>query len=330
MPLPDGYARAFAVNAKSDNRQIPLAAVYRFTLTNPAAIDADGYFVDVAGPDTTTITLNSGSAEIGALWSGGVARPDFPRNVVITVTDVSAVVAQSGTITGYDILRNVITEAWSVTASGTSKTFTGAKSFAEVTSVTVTAASDASTNVIDIGTGKVFGLPVKVSATNRDAAVAELVADHASFRTTATETKTLVDELHDDAATNKTLIDELKTDYTALLADVAAIRTAYNATLAKLDADGGVTDTNYAATNPGPAATATSIAASSAATLTATKPTAPPAAISASGVGNSDGLVVAASTSASADSRGTFAPTTTPDGSLDYSVWVILDNPEDC
>jgi hypothetical protein len=36
-----------------------------------------------------------------------------------------------------------------------------------------------------------------------------------------------------------------------------SLRTAYNATLAKLDADAGVTDTNYAATNPAPAAIGT-------------------------------------------------------------------------
>lgn len=328
MALPTGYARAFAVNARTDNRQIPLSAVYRFDLTNPAALDADGWFINQAGPDTTTITLTSASASIGALWSGGIARPDYPRNVVITVDDASAVVALSGVITGYDTFRNVITEAWSVTAGGTQKVFTGAKAFAELTSITVIAASDASTNVIDIGTGTVFGIPVQVSAAISDAAVAELVADHASFRTTATETKTLVDELHDDAATNKTLLDELKTDYTALLADVASIRSAYNATLAKLDADGGVTDTDYAATNPAPAATATAIAASSAATLTATKPTAPPAALSATVVGNSAGLVVAASTDATADRLGTFSPTTVPDGSVDYSVWVFTDTPE--
>lgn len=36
-----------------------------------------------------------------------------------------------------------------------------------------------------------------------------------------------------------------------------ALRTAYNATLAKLDVDAGVTSTNYAATNPSPAAIGT-------------------------------------------------------------------------
>mgnify|MGYP001606871411 CR=1 FL=1 len=47
----------------------------------------------------------------------------------------------------------------------------------------------------------------------------------------------------DDLATIKTFCNSL--------------RTAYNATLAKLDADAGVTDTNYAATNPAPAAIGT-------------------------------------------------------------------------
>lgn len=56
-----------------------------------------------------------------------------------------------------------------------------------------------------------------------------------------------------------TLVNELKTDYTALLADVTAIRTSFNTAMTKLNADAGVTDTNYAAAA---ALTATSIAAS--------------------------------------------------------------------
>jgi len=95
--------------------------------------------------------------------------------------------------------------------------------------------------------------------TQLNAAVAEMATDHGTNRTTLTELKTLTDELHDDHATLKTLVDEIKTDY--------------NATLAKLDADSGVGDTNYAATN--------AVSASSPATLTAPKATAPAAALSA-------------------------------------------------
>ena len=100
-----------------------------------------------------------------------------------------------------------------------------------------------------------------------------------------------VTELIADHATNKTFMDEVKVDYTALRADVTAIRAevvklvtdmatriSENNTLAtKLNADAGVTDTNYAAaaaaTAVAPAAlTSTTIATDPAPTLTATAP----------------------------------------------------------
>jgi len=59
----------------------------------------------------------------------------------------------------------------------------------------------------------------------------------------------------------ETLVNELRTDYAALLADVTEIRTKLIATHAKLDADAGVTDTNYGTANNPAALTATSIAA---------------------------------------------------------------------
>lgn len=112
-------------------------------------------------------------------------------------------------------------------------------------------------------------------------AIVELIDDHATFKTAVDQTETLIEELHDDHATNKTFMDEVKTDYTALLADVTAIRTAVLAITAKLDLDGGVTDTDYAATCDPAALTATSIAASPAATLTAAKPASAPATLAA-------------------------------------------------
>jgi hypothetical protein len=78
----------------------------------------------------------------------------------------------------------------------------------------------------------------------------------------------LVNELQADHATNKTIIDELKTDLNAARADLIAIRAAVVAITAKLDLDGGVTDTNYAATCDPAALTVTAVAASSAASLT--------------------------------------------------------------
>lgn len=134
-----------------------------------------------------------------------------------------------------------------------------------------------------------------VVLTNRNnAATAELVADHATFKASVDALETLAEELAADHATFKTVVDELKTDYTALLADITAHRTSYNALLAKLDADGGVTDTNYVATVPFAALTATAIAASSPATLSASAaiPSAPAtltATASADTIGNPAG-----------------------------------------
>lgn len=60
--------------------------------------------------------------------------------------------------------------------------------------------------------------------------------------------------------------NELNTDMDAVFADLTAIRAAVVAITAKLDADGGVTDTNYAATC-NPAALTASATAAAALTL---------------------------------------------------------------
>lgn len=57
------------------------------------------------------------------------------------------------------------------------------------------------------------------------------------------------------------IVNELKTDGSACFADITALRAAVVAITAKLDADAGVTDTNYAATCNPAAVTATTISA---------------------------------------------------------------------
>ena len=93
----------------------------------------------------------------------------------------------------------------------------------------------------------------------------EVITDHATTKTSVDEGKTLLDELHDDHATYKAVVDELKTWAEALAT--------------KLNADAGVTDTDYDAT----------ITNSAPATLTAAKPTAGPASLSAGSIDDIDG-----------------------------------------
>lgn len=169
--VPQGYAGC----PNPSKRDVVLTApvIAKATFTNPATIDTDGVSASHAGAGaagTTSMTIG------GALASGGVATFDVPRNVVITVTHASSVVAMSGTITGTDEYGNTITEAWSVTATGTSKTFTGKKAFKTITGITEVVGADASTNTIIAGNGKVLGLPFKaaipvITAETEDGAV---------------------------------------------------------------------------------------------------------------------------------------------------------------
>jgi len=166
MPLPDGYNGIGNTNVTRGgrNRRVPVGSLVRFgfyangVAVGPAAAVANGLLTTLAGPNTTTATLIPGNGLNGSLVSGSNAVFDYPRNVVITVTHASAVVALSGVITGKDYAGNVMTEAWSVTAGTASKTFTGKKAFKSVSSVTIVAAADASADSIVIGSGTVFGL----------------------------------------------------------------------------------------------------------------------------------------------------------------------------
>ena len=165
MPLPANYQSTRGIVVR--NTQRLLSALYSQTWTNPATASLTAYLTTLAGPNTATvITYRSGYSPAGnTVFDGALAagKPDFPRNVVITVTHATAVVALSGVITGIDVYGKNISEAWSVTAGTTSKTFTGAKGFARVDTVTVIAAGDASTDTVKIGTGTVFGVDVNVA-----------------------------------------------------------------------------------------------------------------------------------------------------------------------
>lgn len=63
------------------------------------------------------------------------------------------------------------------------------------------------------------------------------------------------------------LLNEVQTDHATLLTDIAAIRTGLVGVTAKLDADAGVTDTNYAATHDPAAISTASLSNSTAITL---------------------------------------------------------------
>ena len=163
MSLDPGYVSSLGVVDTGGNQR-KLSALFTETFTNPATADADGLLLAAAGPDTTTATYRADDDTLdGALNVASVVLFAHPRNVVIVVDHASAVVALSGVITGTDLHGDTLTEAWSVTAGTTQKTFTGSKAFKTITQITVIAAADASLDTVTIGTGVVFGLSVKCS-----------------------------------------------------------------------------------------------------------------------------------------------------------------------
>jgi len=177
MPLPTNYISTRAFRAtKGRGRLITPVAVLKQTFTNPITLDADGFSVSHAGAGaagTTSMTLG------GALCTSGVGINATPRNVVITVTHGSAVVAMSGVITGTDIYDQPQTEAWSVTAGTTSKTFTGKKAFKTITSITEVVAADASANTIVAGSGTVLGIesPLSVASLLKEVSDGSIVTN---------------------------------------------------------------------------------------------------------------------------------------------------------
>jgi hypothetical protein len=182
MPLPTDYVGSFRVNARSNNRMIPLACLYHAVLTDVPAAVTNGVSLSHVGASaagTRNMTLG------GSLAAGGIATFTYPRNVVITVTHGSAVVAMSGVITGTDVAGKEQTEAWSVTAGTVSKTFTGKKAFKTITSISETITADASANTIIAGSGVVLGFGVKIS---QPKAILELV--DGAVVTTGTVVKT--------------------------------------------------------------------------------------------------------------------------------------------
>lgn len=172
--VPPGAPHGFVTKAGVKKVCTP-SVVLTQSWVDPSTIDTNGIVESHAGAGsagTTSMTLD------GDLVTSGVATLTPARNVVITVTHGSSVVAMSGVITGTR-MGKTITEAWSVSATGTTKTFTGAVAFDTVTSITEVVAADASANTIIVGDGKKLGLDFKCSsvfviAEEQDAAVPTL------------------------------------------------------------------------------------------------------------------------------------------------------------
>jgi uncharacterized repeat protein (TIGR01451 family) len=124
---------------------------YLATATNASPHDAEA---------ATTVIYPAGTAVTAWDVRDGAT---YGRNLV-TVAAFSTVVAMTALITGYDYALQPMTELHTITAGEASKTHTGLKAFAYVTSVAFSAALDAGANVVNIGTGTKLGLPYALAS----------------------------------------------------------------------------------------------------------------------------------------------------------------------
>lgn len=176
-----GYdAAVFAANGRKGARRY---AVTKLDLGTPDAADADLIIDDATStelPNTETVTYTTADDGTSPFDNGDTPAPstittstgatasvwalDVPRNLSVVVTHGSSVVAMTVVVTGYDYWKKAVSETFSITATGTSKTATGDKAFAYIESIAITAAADAEANTMTLGTGNKLGLPYRLNA----------------------------------------------------------------------------------------------------------------------------------------------------------------------
>jgi hypothetical protein len=141
--------RNFANNGTANQPGVFMSPINVYDVV-PATLDADGICAQQTLAAAGNATLN------GALASGGTVTLDVPRNVVVDAAGAATAVL---TITGTDVYGIPMSEA--ITLNGTTAV-AGKKAFKTITQV---AASAAATDIF-VGTGDVFGLPIRADSRN--------------------------------------------------------------------------------------------------------------------------------------------------------------------
>ena len=164
--------------ASNERKGVPVHFPTKVTISAPIALDID-YIMDGATstelPDTETVTYttaddgtspfdNADTPVVSSITTSTGATAsvwslDVPRNLSLNVTHGSSIVAMTCIVSGYDVYGVAMTELFTITATGTTKTDAGTKAFAHVESIALTAAADAEANTANLGIGDVMGLP---------------------------------------------------------------------------------------------------------------------------------------------------------------------------
>ena len=153
-PYKHGFGQIITTDAEGVSVDRSFIAHYK--MVKPVAADSDGM---VDGAECTT-----GEEAEALVLTTFTKQPDFPRNIVVVIAATTAgdVAAGNIVVAGKNVAGEDITETHAVTAD-TPGTFTGAVAFKTVTSVTVPV-QDGDSVTVDVGWGKVFGIPYLLEA----------------------------------------------------------------------------------------------------------------------------------------------------------------------
>lgn len=158
--------RNFANNGLASQPGVFMSPINIYDVV-PVALVTDGVCAQQTLAGAGNATLN------GSLASGGTVTLDVPRNVIIDAAGAATAVL---TVYGTDVYGISMSEA--ITLNGTTAV-AGKKAFKTITRIT---ASAAATDFF-VGTGDVFGLPLRVDSRNYT-----LTAWNGAFVTTGTLT----------------------------------------------------------------------------------------------------------------------------------------------
>ena len=152
-PKNPGLSQVLQSEVDSDTPDRAFIAHCEWSTTEAATADADGVHALVTDNGLGTATV----------LTTGITNPPCPRNITVTVDDVTGddadIKAVSPIIVGTNILDEAITETIGPFTVNTAGIVSGAKAFKTVTSITLPAHDTPYDVTMTVGFGDILGLP---------------------------------------------------------------------------------------------------------------------------------------------------------------------------
>lgn len=158
---------AVALISAATGAELPNVATIVYTAATDGVSPLDG----VGKPVAAAVKMADGTSPL--VWA-----LDVPRNLSFNVTHGASIIAMTLVVAGYDEYGVDISELFTITATGTTKTVAGKKAFKWVKSYTIASAGDATANTANLGWGNVLGLPYRIADKNNVIGMTNGVPDY--------------------------------------------------------------------------------------------------------------------------------------------------------